>query len=90
MRLIIATPKGSLSPIECDSVHLTICDDANGKNGGNYGIRKGHAKALFSLEKGKATALLSGETVFLANVSKGFATVDNDVVTVVVEEYEIL
>ena len=76
MQLIIATPKGSISPIECDSVHLNISDDTKGKNGGNYGIRKGHAKALFSLDKGNVTA----------TTPKGFATVDNDTVTVVVEE----
>lgn len=86
MQLIIATPKGSILPIECDSVHLNICDDIKGKNGGNYGIRKGHAKALFSLEKGNVTALLNGKTVYSATTTKGFATVDNNVVTVVVEE----
>lgn len=86
MQLIIATPKGSLSPIECDSIHLNICDNVNGKSGGNYGIRKGHVKALFSLEKGSVTALRSGETVYSATTTKGFATVDNDVITVVVEE----
>ena len=85
MQLIIATPKGSILPIECDSVHLNICDDIKGKNGGNYGIRKGHAKALFSLEKGNVTALLNGKTVYSATTTKGFATVDNNVVTVVVE-----
>ncbi len=90
MQLIIATPKGSLAPFECDSVHLNVCDNAKEKNGGNYGIRKGHVKTLFSLEKGTVTALLSGETVFSARSSKGFATVNNDVVTVVVEEYELL
>ncbi len=86
MQLIIATPKGSILPIECDSVHLNICDDIKGKNGGNYGIRKGHAKALFSLEKGNVIALLNGKTVYSATTTKGFATVDNNVVTVVVEE----
>lgn len=87
MQLIIATPKGSKKPIECDSVHLNICDDANGKNGGSYGIKKGHVKALFSLEKGNVTALLNSETVYSATTTKGFATVDNDVITVAVEEF---
>ena len=87
MHLIIATPKGSLSPVECDSVHLNISDDAKGKSGGNYGIRKGHVNALFSLEEGNVSALLNGETVFSGKTGKGFATVDNDVVTVVVEKF---
>ena len=88
MQLIIATPKGSISPIECDSVHLNISDDSKGKNGGNYGIRKGHVKALFSLEEGNISALLKGETVFSTKVSDGFATVENDIITVVVEKCE--
>ncbi len=90
MQLIIATPKGALAPIECDSVHFTICDDSKGKSGGNYGIRKGHVKSLFSLEKGTITGLMSGKTVFSAKNGNGFATVDNDVITVVIEEYELL
>lgn len=86
MQFVIATPKGSLPPVECDSVHLNISDDAKGKSGGNYGIKKGHVKALFALEYGNVSALLKGETVFSAKVGKGFATVDEDKVTVVVEE----
>lgn len=86
MQLIIATPKGSLKPLECDSVHLNVTNDSKDKKGGSYGIRKGHVKALLSLEKGNVTALLKGETVYSATTTKGFATVDNDVVTVVVEE----
>lgn len=87
MQLIISTPKGSLSPIECDSVHLNISDDAKEKNGGSYGIRKGHVKSLFALEKGNVTALLNGKIVYSATTTNGFATVDNNVVTVVVEEF---
>ncbi len=88
LNLIIATPKGSLKPIECDSNHLTVCDNASGKSGGSYGIRKGHVNAIFSLENGTTTALLNGETVFSANTSKGFATVNQNTVTVVIENYE--
>ncbi|MBQ8766912.1 MAG: hypothetical protein IJZ16_08905 [Clostridia bacterium] len=86
MQLIIATPKGSIKPVECDSVRLTVCDDAKGKNGGSYGIRKGHVKALFSLSSGEISAYLNNEKIFTAVTSKGFATVDEDKVTVVVEE----
>lgn len=89
MQLIIDTPKGASSPIECDSVHLTVCDDSTGKNGGSYGIRKGHIKSLIALEEGKITALLNNETVFSAENGKGFATVENDVVTVVVEKITV-
>lgn len=87
MQLIIATPKGAAKPLECDSIHLNIRNDSKDKSGGSYGIRKGHVNALFSLEKGNITALLSGKTIFSATTTNGFATVNNDVVTVVVEEF---
>lgn len=86
MQLIIATPKGSIKPVECDSVRLTVCDNEKGKKGGSYGIRKGHVKALFSLSPGEVSAFLNNEKIFNAATSKGFATVDKDKVTVVVEE----
>lgn len=86
LTLHIVTPKGSMEPIACDSIHLTICDDVNGRGGGSYGIRSGHAKALLSLEKGETKAFLAGKKVFLAECGGGFATVDRDEVTVVVEE----
>lgn len=88
LSLIIATPKGSLQPIKCDSVHLTVSGDAKGRKGGSYGIRQGHVNAVFSLERGTITALLNGDTVFSANTSKGFAAVNQDTVTAVIENYE--
>lgn len=86
MQLIIATPKGSLKPLECDSIHLNVTNDSKDKKGGSYGIRKGHVKALLSLEKGEISAYLNGEKIYSAITTKGFATVDNDIVTVAVEE----
>ena len=90
MQLVLASPKGSLAPIECDSVHITVAEDENGKQGGNYGIRNGHVKSVFAVEKGTVTAFLNGETVFSAENGKGFATVDKDLVTVVVENYKTI
>lgn len=88
MKLVISTPKGTNKPIECDSVHLTIHDDCKGKNGGSYGIRKGHVKALIALEKGKTIALKDNKEIFSAETDTGFATVENDVITMVIDNYK--
>ena len=85
--LNIVTPGGARDPIECDSVHLTICDDLSGKGGGSYGVRAGHAKALFSLDKGAVKALLSGQSVLTGESGMGFATVERNTVTVVTEGF---
>lgn len=83
----IYTPSGVHGPFVCDSVHLTVCDNTSGKGGGSYGIRAGHTKALLSLDKGNIEAFLGGEKVMAAKCGCGFATVENNTVTAVVEEY---
>lgn len=82
--LKIVTPKECIGPFSCDSVKLSITDGKRQKEAGSYGIRKGHAEAVFALEKGKLTALKDGKEIFSFETSKGFATVCKDVVTVTV------
>ena len=88
LMLNIITPKGSHESVTCDSIHLTICDNADGNSGGSYGIRPGHTKSLLSLDKGSIQAYRSGEIVLTGKSGGGFATIDHDKVTVVVEEFE--
>jgi len=83
--LKLLSPQGLLQEIECDSVKLCIADDKNGKGAGSYGIRKGHAKAFFCLSKGKIEALDGGGTLVSKDIEGGFASVENDVVTVVAD-----
>lgn len=85
--LYIVTPNGARDPIPCDSIRLTICDDLNGKGGGSYGIRAGHAKALLSLDQGILKAFLSGQQVLTGESGMGFATVERNTVTVVAEAF---
>lgn len=85
--LHIVTPNGARDPIPCDSIRLTICDDLNGKGGGSYGIRAGHAKALLSLDQGTLKAFLSGQQVLTGESGMGFATVERNTVTVVAEAF---
>ena len=85
--LNIVTPNGARDPILCDSVQLTICDDLSGRGGGSYGIMAGHAKALLSLDKGVIKAFLSAQNVLTGESGAGFATVEENTVTVVTEEF---
>ena len=89
LTLKIVTPLGALEPLECDSVRLTVCDDENGSGGGSYGIRAGHARALFALDRGPLRAFLGGEQVFSARVSGGFALAEGGTVTALVEEVDV-
>ena len=86
--LNIITPEAAPSPVACDSVHLTVCDDGQGKGGGSYGIRPGHTKALFALDAGPISAFRGGTRVLSGRTGGGFATVDGDAVTAVVENFE--
>lgn len=88
LTLYIITPKCSYGPVPCDSIHLTVSDDVNGKGGGSCGIRKGHAKSLLSLSEGTIDAFRGGEVVFVGKGGRGFATVHENVVTAVVESFE--
>lgn len=88
LTLSIVTLAGTMEPMDCDSVQLHVADNAEGKGGGSYGIHPGHIKALFSLAAGTLTALKNGETVLKAATGDGFATVQDDTVTVVVSQFE--
>ncbi len=89
LTLKIVSKDGSCPPVECESVHLTVCDNTMGKGGGSMGIRAGHIKSLISLDRGPVTALTGGKEIFSASTDGGFATVENNVVTVVTEKYTV-
>lgn len=76
------TPHRKFPPLECDSVKLSIADSISGEFSGSYGIRKGHAKAVFALSTGKISVNLDGREIFSAESQGGFATVENNEVRV--------
>ena len=88
LTLRIVSKEGVSSPVQCDSVHLTVTDDNNGCGGGSMGIRNGHIKSLISLDIGPVTAYLGGKEIFSSVADGGFATVEDDVVTVVTERMQ--
>lgn len=84
--LKIVTPESLVGPFECDSVHFIITDDKTGNGGGEYGVRSGHIRSVISVDKGNVTAYLDGKQVFETKVDGGFATVENNIVTIVTEK----
>lgn len=89
LSLKVITPEKEYVYEKCDSVKFCVSDNEKGKGGGNYGIRKGHAKAVFSLDNGELKASLAGKTVAEGVTSTGFATVEENVVTVIVDEFNM-
>lgn len=85
MTLKVITVDGHYEAEGCDYITLDIADDKKGGFSGSYGIRRGHARAVFALREGKITAQAQGKTVFSAASSGGFAAVSNNVVTVVAD-----
>lgn len=82
MKFTFFTPHKQFPSLECDSVILNIADSAGGKFSGSYGIKKGHAKAIFSLAEGEISVRFNGEEIFSTECEGGFATVENDDVRV--------
>ena len=83
LTLRIVTPEAVDRTIECESITLWMAPDSRGKGEGSIGIRKGHTGAVIALGSGPIEAHLAGCTVFAARSEGGFATVLDDVVTVV-------
>ena len=74
----------NIPDIECDSVHLPVSDNMKGDFSGTYGIRKGHAKAVFSLKPGNVALFSKGKAIFSAEISDGFATIENNLLCITV------
>lgn len=70
----------------CDYVKLSISDSCDGRFSGSYGIKRGHARAVFSLCEGTVTASKGTQILFKAETSEGFATVEDDIVSVTVDK----
>ncbi len=84
--LKIVTPTGEAAVVSCDSVQMKTPDDAEGKNGGWIGIRRGHMDALLAIVEGPVVALKNGREVARIPVGEGFASVKENVVTVITQD----
>ena len=72
----------------CDGVRLPVSDNFKGEFSGLYGIKKSHARAVFSLKAGKVSVDADGKQIFSANISDGFAIVENDEIRITVDNVE--
>ena len=76
--------ESQIPEMECDSLQLPIADNAKGEFSGSYGIRKGHANAVFSLKAGRVVLSEKGKVVLTVQISEGFATIENNLVCITV------
>ncbi len=90
LTLKLITPEKSYIYENCDSVNLSVSDNSKGNGGGSYGIRKGHAKAIFSLCEGKLCAIKNGKAIVEGIISSGFSSVENNIVTVIADNFETI
>lgn len=86
LTLKIVSPQGEQANLSCDSVRLMVKDNAVEKDGGWVGIRQGHVDALMAVEKGPVLALRNGQEVGRFETGGGFASVKDNVVTVIIQE----
>ena len=89
MTLRIRTPEGTAAEVSCDSAQFFLRDGADGAGGGFVGIRRGHAPAVLALGDGPIRASLGGTDVLRAHANGGFASVSEDVITVLTDSVRI-
>lgn len=90
LHLKIVAPTGIGAEVDCDSINLIMTDDKDGNGGGSIGIRDGFTDAMIAVAPGPIEARLSDKTVLKIRVEGGFATVKNNVVTVLANKVEDL
>ena len=84
LKLKLITPAGMQRELDCDAVNMVACDNAEGFGGGSVGIRKGHMPAVIALENDSiVSAKSNGIEVLCARVAGGFASVKENIVTVI-------
>ena len=86
LKLKIVTPAGTALEVFCRSVRLNLPCSDDGNSGGMIGIRPGHLPAMISLGSGNVTAFDGTAKIAEKHIGGGFATVADDVVTVLTTE----
>lgn len=82
LTLTIVTPRGTACSVCCDAVTLPLAD------GGGIGIRKGHIPAEMALMPGVVRATENGAPLCSVSIAGGFASVENNTVTVITDGAE--
>lgn len=85
LTLKIVSPQGEQANLACDSVRLLVQNGSREQDGGWVGIRKGHVEALLAVEKGPVLAFQNGQEMGRFETTGGFASVKNNVITVITQ-----
>ena len=83
----IITPKGTKFKKNCTSVQFNVADNSKGNYCGSYGVRAGHASSVIALKKGLVKAFDGNSLILSCECGNGFATVDENTVSLVVESF---
>ncbi len=86
----IITPDGTKFKGSCTYVQFNVADNSKGNYVGSYGIRAGHTKAIFALEKGLMKVFNDNSLILNCECGEGFATIDENSVFLVVESFSRL
>lgn len=81
----IYTPKGPCFSGNCE--YVGFCINAGNDKGdfGSYGIKKGHADAIFSIGEGEISLKKGGQIIYSAKSSEGFAIMEKGVLNITLE-----
>lgn len=83
----IITPQGAKFKKKCTSVHFNVADNLNENYSGSYGVRAGHANAIFALKKGIVMVFDGDSLILKCECGDGFATVNKNLTSLVVESF---
>lgn len=85
-KVSIFTPLGLHFSDNCESVSFWICDGKGKKDIGKYGVKKGHADAVFGVISGEIVIKKGEKIIFSAKSSDGFAVMDKGILKITVEK----
>ena len=78
-----------LSCSDGESWEKQVCSVTLPASGGSLGVLRGHAPMLCALEEGVLRCRTEAEEITRVRVSEGIASVDHDVVTLLLSHMEI-
>lgn len=82
----IYTPNGLCFSENCECVNFCINADKEDGDFGSYGVKKGHADAVFSIGEGIVSIKKAGKVLYSAKNSAGFAVMDKGILNITLEQ----
>ena len=82
----IYTPNGICFSENCECVNFCINAGRDDGDFGSYGVKKGHANAVFSIGEGVISVKREGKVLYSVNNSEGFAVMDKGMLNITLEK----